>query len=560
MRILYTIKRKLTLLLLIFFPYSIYGEVVERIYLQTDKQLYIVGELIWLKAYTTDAAGKLQEFSKVGYVELLSDSKPEVQVKLEIKNGVGIGWIELPAMLETGNYRLSAYTNYMRNEGEAVFFEKMITIINPLSKKETEGAIPQSDIISETISPPNTVQLAVNKEQFKKREKGVITISGLPEEYASLAVSVTGEDPGHHENKSIVEWKINEQPSTRDYLNDPFLPEYEGAIISAQLMSVGTNTPSSVQDANVILTFPGKKVQIYGGQSMGDGIYNFYTQEITGKTELSTTVFPDYENFYRLDIQSPFSTHSFKPLPSFYLDSTWKDYLSVRYLGSQVVQAYTADSMRHFEPSPSFNALTPFKKYVLDDYTRFSSVEETFIEFISEARIRKVNGKRTFSILNDVKRGFSSDYVLVLLDNVPIADHDFICDYNVSLVEAIEFYQGRYIYGNKLLYGGIIHFITDKGNYPRIRFEDYTQLFDFGGTQPFRYFYSPDYEGGGNSKHIPDFRHTLLWEPLIESRGGKSITIPFYTSDIPGKYDVKVEGISRDGKRINAILQIEVTE
>ena len=556
-----SMKKKLLLLilsLLIPFTYNLYAKVTERVYLQTDKQLYIAGELIWLKIYTTDTEGKLQDFSKVGYVELLSDSDPKIQIKLEIKDGVGVGWMELPAIFESGNYRLSAYTRYMRNEGEGVFFEKTIMIINPLQKSNSTESIQSVRTPVNETSPTNTTQLTVSKNLFEKRDKGIITITGLPEEYASLAVSIAGEAPFSPENNSITLWKNNLTQPIHSSIETTFSPEYEGMIISSQLMNNNTNTPSSFQNADVMLSFPGKEVQVYSGQSEGNGIYNFYTQEISGKHELTTTVFPDDDNSYRLDLLSPFSSHSSRQLPLPKLDSTWRDYLSIRNLSSQVIRAYTTDSMNHIYTT-SFNGLVPFRQYVLDDYTRFQNIEEIFIEFIWPARIRKINDSRIFSVISDMNGNFSINYVLVLLDNIPIVNHELICKYNALLVERIDIYQGRHLYGGQL-YGGIIHFVTHKGNYPDITFEDYTQLFDFEGTQPYRYFYSPSYERDDGHTRMPDFRHTLLWEPLINSNGGKSIAIPFYTSDIPGKYTIKVEGISTEGKIIDATLQIEVTD
>ena len=90
----------------------------ERIYVQTDKQVYLAGELLWLKLCVTDATGIPVSFSKVGYVELLDESTALVQAKIEIKEGIGEGWLELPALLPTGYYRLVAYTRYMRNESD----------------------------------------------------------------------------------------------------------------------------------------------------------------------------------------------------------------------------------------------------------------------------------------------------------------------------------------------------------------------------------------------------------------------------------------------------------
>lgn len=94
----------------------------ERIYVQTDKQVYLAGELLWLKLCVTDATGIPVSFSKVGYVELLDESTALVQAKIEIKEGIGEGWLELPALLPTGYYRLVAYTRYMRNEGDTCSF------------------------------------------------------------------------------------------------------------------------------------------------------------------------------------------------------------------------------------------------------------------------------------------------------------------------------------------------------------------------------------------------------------------------------------------------------
>ena len=50
-----------------------YASYQDRAYLQTDKQFYIAGELLWLKLYTTNIEGELSSFSKVGYIELLTD-------------------------------------------------------------------------------------------------------------------------------------------------------------------------------------------------------------------------------------------------------------------------------------------------------------------------------------------------------------------------------------------------------------------------------------------------------------------------------------------------------
>ena len=122
----------------------------ERVYLQTDKQLYLAGELLYLKTFTVTHEKKPLSFSKIAYVELLDEANFRAQVKIELINGVGEGWMELPLDLPTGYYRLIAYTRFMRNEGASVFFEKDIAVMNTFQpnqiRKTTADTVPQQSL------------------------------------------------------------------------------------------------------------------------------------------------------------------------------------------------------------------------------------------------------------------------------------------------------------------------------------------------------------------------------------------------------------------------------
>ena len=72
------------------------GELRERVYLQTDKQFYLSGELVWMKFIATDLDQRLSDVSKVGYVELLDSASAVVQARLVLEKGVGNGCLQLP--------------------------------------------------------------------------------------------------------------------------------------------------------------------------------------------------------------------------------------------------------------------------------------------------------------------------------------------------------------------------------------------------------------------------------------------------------------------------------
>lgn len=108
----------------------------EKIYVHTDKDFYLCGELLWFKIYNVDA-GTIRpvNISKIAYVDVLDDANNSIlQAKIELKNGAGNGSFFIPVTLRNGNYKLRAYTNWMKNFGPEVFFEKAITIVNALAE------------------------------------------------------------------------------------------------------------------------------------------------------------------------------------------------------------------------------------------------------------------------------------------------------------------------------------------------------------------------------------------------------------------------------------------
>ena len=109
----------------------------EKVYLQTDKPYYAVGDDIWFKAYiTTGANHQLSAISGVLNVELIDDRDSVKQyIKLPVTSGVAWGDFSLPDTLKAGNYRLRAYTNWMRNAGSNYFFDKVITLSNAVSNQ-----------------------------------------------------------------------------------------------------------------------------------------------------------------------------------------------------------------------------------------------------------------------------------------------------------------------------------------------------------------------------------------------------------------------------------------
>ena len=108
------------------------NSIKEKLFVHTDKNFYLAGEIAWFKIYAVDASThKPLELSKVAYVEILdSVNKRVLQAKIALDNAEGNGSFYLPPGINSGNYKLRAYTSWMKNFESEYFFEKNISIIN----------------------------------------------------------------------------------------------------------------------------------------------------------------------------------------------------------------------------------------------------------------------------------------------------------------------------------------------------------------------------------------------------------------------------------------------
>lgn len=105
----------------------------EKVYLHTDKPYYVVGDTIWFKAYVTiGAKHQLSAMSGAIYVDLINEGDSLTQsLKLPLLAGMAKGSIVLSDnTLREGNYRLRAYTQWMRNSGPEYFYDRTFSIGN----------------------------------------------------------------------------------------------------------------------------------------------------------------------------------------------------------------------------------------------------------------------------------------------------------------------------------------------------------------------------------------------------------------------------------------------
>jgi len=98
-------------------------------------------------------------------------------------------------------------------------------------------------------------------------------------------------------------------------------------------------------------------------------------------------------------------------------------------------------------------------------------------------------------------------------------------------------------------FDGIINFITYNGDMPGYELDPRATVIDYETLQKQREFFSPVYETDAQSAgRLPDYRNLLYWSPAVKTnKDGKNET-GFYTSDIPGRFAIVLQGLAADGK------------
>ncbi len=115
----------------------------DRVYLHFDKPFYEPGESIWFSAYVREGANlKPSTKSDIVHVELINPKgSVEKRINIVAKNGKAAGDFMLDEGILGGLYKVRAYTNWMKNDGENNAFEKDLqiqTVVLPNLKMKLE--------------------------------------------------------------------------------------------------------------------------------------------------------------------------------------------------------------------------------------------------------------------------------------------------------------------------------------------------------------------------------------------------------------------------------------
>ncbi|HVM86720.1 MAG TPA: hypothetical protein VMT76_00935 [Puia sp.] len=451
------------------------------------------------------------------------------------------------------------------------------------------------------------IEVNANEEEYKRRKKVYVNIFAKDEKNhpvtANLSLSVFREDALQSESKENISTYLlltselsgtvespeyylkNDDRGTNHAIDNlmltqgwrrfkwddvtekrkgafEFLPEYEGHIITGKVTEKKTGLPA--ENVNSFFSVPGEQYQLCGAVSDKSGKITFDIKHFYGAHEVVVEAGKSPDSNYRVDIYSPFSEKfSGSRFPDFTLSEALKQSLKINSLSSQVQNNFYTEALRKFMLPPGTQDSTAFfgqpdRKYFLDDYTRFSTMEEVMREIVTEILVKKHQGAFHINVKEKTFPDFFNDDPLILLDGVPV-NINKIFSLDPLQVKKIEVVHDEYFLG-PIDAEGIISYNTYKGDLGGFQLDPNSVILEYDGLQLQREFYSPRYNLREETEsRMPDFRSVLFWSPdIITDKDGK-YQLSFYTSDLTGKFIIVTEGLSQDGRTGSQLTRFEVT-
>jgi hypothetical protein len=552
----------------------------ERIYLHTDRDACIAGEYLF---YTLYLQGNYGAMSRYAYLVLRDRHNALIaHERLEIDNRVAFGSIYIPDTLSSGVYQIVCYTNCMRNEAEKEFFSKEIVIANRFDEQLTAFTEPFNNSSTGTSSGQASGKTGSNenliihpdKRIFNTREKISFSIesrSNPEKSVARLSVSISEIVPGIPAEPSISEYfsDAGQRTYTNDsehnlnnYYSELSEPVVQGKVIPATL----SGRVDSVSKSNsagyytILVSTPDSIVNMQYAKTDSLGSFRLLLNRFYNGKELFIRIKEDVKATIvlddKFDLAEPFTSSGAFDVHDI------KTFLTrcqnIALVQRNYNELSVIDTLRKFLPANTIPRVY-YKHYTSilpSDYIELIDFAEISKEILPSLRIRKSNGSFTSYYANIPGQTQGTTEPEIFLDGVSIDDVNQIITLGSRQIRRIETLPVTRYYGDMSI-AGILAVFSNGLLINNIQFKTPTLKCLALSSQP--YTKPAPFKPAGIDKRTPDLRQVLLWEPDIIMDKSGVLHIECYASDLQGRYQINVQGITSDGNPVNgsAVIMIQ---
>jgi len=332
--------------------------------------------------------------------------------------------------------------------------------------------------------------------------------------------------------------------------------------LPGKLVTLDQKPPES--EEYVLLSTPGKVAEFQYARTDEQGNFNFRIPVDESIKDLVIQL-DDVTKKHKINVESSFSDKylNSEVLPDL-SEKSFPDYISGWKVNYQVNRIYES-TFTGEKLVPEIRSIMPRRFYgkpdvelILADYIKLPVMEEVFFELLPGVSLRNRKTDYDLSVADPLTKKNYGVSPGMLVDGVIIKDASNIGNIDPDIVDRIDVVKEKYFVGNYLFYG-IVNVITKANDFSSVTLPDYAIRMQYRVIDPVWSFASPDYSvAGSKENHIPDFRNTLYWNPLIKPDKNGKATIEFWSSDLVSDYEINIEGFGFNGTPISYKKVIKV--
>jgi hypothetical protein len=545
-------------LVLLFSVISFYGfsqteNETTRLYLFTDRDYCISGDTLWFKI-TGTKSGSTQ--SNVVHVHLTNANSQVIESVIKKSNeGWAEGFLHVPDSLSTGVYFLSAFFYEHLSVPDIPVEKKSLFVYNRFQGDLTEMAVPGQEQNTAITNLGRSVEIKPNKKEYNPREKvtvelGLDAIETSETAFVAVRASRVDEMARSFGGRFI-------SVSTPSDLAVPNFAEKDGFILSGKVKKSTDGVPP--QKAVVFLSLiddPGYFDYYVTGQ---EGTFHFFMKDAEGVGDVVLQAVS--ENGAELAIElatNRMETRSYTTLQQQPLRHNQIDFINqsndAMFIKRLFGENYTIPPT-DFSMPPRFNVPFyghPDRSVNLDEFFELPDFREVSRELLPGVQYRNRDGNITIRMLNLDENVYFENEPFRLINGIPVFRNRLFSSFGSAEIDKVEYAMEERIFGDLKFTGLLAIYLKDKSNRwlaHQSNIYRFTVPFFQTAREP-GYFSPPE-----NDKNIPDLRTVYFWQRVPT---GEKETIEFLLSDIKGKVEISVAGVTKDGKIFNTSEIIEI--
>lgn len=536
-------------------------------FLHTDRNCYITGDEVFVKAYHLIDNVELQGKEVTVYVDLVNAENifcgGEI---LPLKNGVAQGYMPIPDSLSTGNYYIRIYTNHsIAFESNEVLDSKQLFISNrfgrkgnvtslnrPLVPRDTVNDFKQLTILNDNLS------LNFDDTLYAKRSKVSLSIQSN-KQIALMSGSISVKPVSEYEYRMAVEndhrFRFGNKKDFKPVKSVDFVEE-KGMIVSGNVVHSTTSKP--LGNILVLLATEDTIFQLKYALSNNKGDFSFLVDKFAGKQHV-------YLSCYSYPAMQLYTQAKIKLDDNFLGQANAKNLKTEGYLGSSdslnlakaiIKKAYNITPLKSSQEIKK--AITYESKYFagdfcdvvdMDDYVELPNFTEIAKEILPFVRFKSTDDGYRFSLFDGINKIIRDD-PMVFVDGVPLTDNSSIVELGTDIIREVQVQNELRYYGDLAFERGLVFIWTRN-----VDFWDKRELLGTTSAVVCGYQQEVDYHfpsyGKESEPSLPDFRQTLYWNPNVNCPANDISNIEFYTSDEIGTYEVNFYGVLEDHSSVN---------